>query len=190
MIDAFTVAFVVVLLAELGDKSQLLTLAFATRHHWWLVLAGVAIAALLILGVSVAAGRLFALALPTGAIEVAGGIAFLLFAIWTARGDAHGDAAVAAAGSRRMALLTIVGAFLVAELGDKTMLATLTLAAMQEPVGTWLGGSAGMVSANVVAIVVGAVLGARLPERPIRLVAAAAFVVFGVLLLAEGLGLI
>jgi putative Ca2+/H+ antiporter (TMEM165/GDT1 family) len=78
-------------------------------------------------------------------------------------------------------------AFFLAELGDKTMLATVTLATDNGIVGTWLGSTVGMVAADALAIVVGLLLGARLPERVIRVGAAATFVVFGLLLIAEGL---
>ena len=81
------------------------------------------------------------------------------------------------------------GVIFLAELGDKTMLATITLATTNEPIGTWLGSTAGMVAADALAIGVGAVLGSRLPERAIKIFAAVAFVVFGVILIAEGLGL-
>ena len=79
-------------------------------------------------------------------------------------------------------MVTIGTAFFLAELGDKTMLATITLATTEEPIGTWLGSTAGMVAADALAIAVGATLGARLPERAIKLFAAATFVVFGALL--------
>jgi putative Ca2+/H+ antiporter (TMEM165/GDT1 family) len=68
------------------------------------------------------------------------------------------------------------------------MLATITLATTEEPWGTWLGSTAGMVAADAMAIALGAFLGTRLPERAVRLFAAASFVVFGALLLLEGLG--
>jgi Ca2+/H+ antiporter, TMEM165/GDT1 family len=191
LIEAFLLALGVVLVAELGDKSQLLTLAFATRYPAWLVLLGVGIASLLMMAGAVLVGAAFAMALPTEPIQVVAGVAFLLFAAWTLPGDDdddHADARPARSGG--MALVTIVAAYVIAEFGDKTMLVTLTLAATNDPVGTWLGASAGMFGANVAAVIVGAVLGARLPRRPVRLLAAGAFVVFGVLLLAEGLGLI
>jgi putative Ca2+/H+ antiporter (TMEM165/GDT1 family) len=70
------------------------------------------------------------------------------------------------------------------------MLATVTLATTNEPIGTWLGSTAGMVAADAIAIAVGALLGARLPERTIKLFAGLAFVVFGVVLVVEGLHLI
>jgi putative Ca2+/H+ antiporter (TMEM165/GDT1 family) len=87
-------------------------------------------------------------------------------------------------------MLTIGTAFFLAELGDKTMLATVTLATTEEPIGTWLGSTAGMVAADALAIALGAILGTRLPERAIKVFAAAAFVVFGALLIVQGLGLL
>jgi len=77
-------------------------------------------------------------------------------------------------------------AFFLAELGDKTMLATITLATTEGLVGTWAGSTVGMVLADALAIVVGQQLGARLPERAIRIGASITFVVFGVILVIEG----
>ncbi len=70
------------------------------------------------------------------------------------------------------------------------MLATVTLATNEEPWGTWLGSTAGMVVADAIAIAIGAILRARLPERGVKLVAATVFVVFGALLAADGLGMV
>ena len=68
------------------------------------------------------------------------------------------------------------------------MLAATTLATREEPVATWLGSTAGMVAADGIAIVIGKALAARLPERAIRVGAAITFVVFGAILILEGLG--
>jgi putative Ca2+/H+ antiporter (TMEM165/GDT1 family) len=190
-VDAFLLSFGVILLAELGHKSQLMALAFAARYRPLTVLAAVSIATLLVHAGSVLLGSVFALALPTSAIQIVAGLAFLGFAAWTIRGDTLGEQDEdRARRTGRSALVTIGVAFFLAELGDKTMLATVTLATTQEPVGTWLGSTAGMVVADAIAIAIGALLGTRLPERAIRLFAAAAFVVFGLLLLAEGLHLV
>jgi putative Ca2+/H+ antiporter (TMEM165/GDT1 family) len=191
MTAAFALSFGVILLAELGDKSQLMALAFASRYRPLTVLVAVTIATLIVHAGSVLLGSAFAGVLPTSAIQIAAGIAFFLFAAWTIRGDTLGeDDETRAARAGRWALVTIGTAFFLAELGDKTMLATITLATTEEPWGTWLGSTAGMVVADALAIVVGAVLGARLPEQTIKVFAAAAFVIFGVLLVAEGLGLL
>ncbi len=187
---AFVLSFGIVFLAELGDKSQLMALAFAARYRALTVLVAVAVATLVVHAGSVFVGAAFALALPTGPIRVTAGLAFLGFAVWTIRGDALGeDDERRAAAAGRSALATVGAAFLLAELGDKTMLATVTLATTEAPLGTWLGSTAGMVAADAIAIGVGAMLGNRLPGRAIRCFAAAAFVAFGAVLVVEGLGL-
>jgi Ca2+/H+ antiporter, TMEM165/GDT1 family len=190
-VNAFALSFGVVLLAELGDKSQLMALAFASRYRAWTVLIAITVATLLVHAGSVLLGATVATALPTSAIQVLAGLAFFAFAAWTIRGDKLGDDDERrAAQVGRWALVTIGTAFFLAELGDKTMLATITLATTEEPWGTWLGSTAGMVVADGIAIAIGALLGSRLPERTVKIFAAVAFVVFGVFLLAEGLGVI
>ena len=82
-------------------------------------------------------------------------------------------------------MLTVGVVFFLAELGDKTMLATITLATREGLFGTWLGSTIGMVVADALAIGVGRLLGARLPERAIRIGAAVSFFVFAALLLFE-----
>ena len=188
--SAFFLSFGVIFLAELGDKSQLMAMAFATRYRPLTVLAAVTVATLIVHAGSVLLGAAVALALPTQAIQVAAGVAFLVFAAWTIRGDELGEAEQGRAKrTGRWAMVTIGTAFFLAELGDKTMLATITLATTEEPIGTWLGSTAGMVAADAIAIAIGALMGARLPERAIKVFAAGAFVLFGVILIAQGLGL-
>jgi len=190
-VDAFLLSFGVIFLAELGDKSQLMALAFASRYRAWIVLVAVTLATLLVHAASVLVGSLFAVALPTSLIQVVAGIAFFVFAAWTLRGDELGEEDEGrAARSGRWAIVTIGTAFFLAELGDKTMLATITLATTEAPLGVWLGSTAGMVAADALAIGIGALLGTRLPERAIRIFAAVAFVVFGAILVAEGLHIV
>jgi putative Ca2+/H+ antiporter (TMEM165/GDT1 family) len=115
-------------------------------------------------------------------------LAFLGFAAWTLRGDSlDEDEAAKASKSTRSAIIAASVAFFLAELGDKTMLATITLATTEGALGTWAGSTLGMVAADALAIGVGKQLGARLPERVIRIGATATFVVFGLILLVEGL---
>ena len=183
VLSAFGVAVSVVFVAELGDKSQLLTLAFAARYRWPVVLAGVSIATALLMAVSVSIGGLAGAVLPRRAIEIVAGVVFLGFAAWTLWGSEDDDSEDAGT-STRGALRTVVTAFAVAELGDKTMLATVALASTRSWLGIWAGATVGMVAANSLALVLGDQVGARLPQQAIRYGAAALFVVFGVLLLA------
>jgi putative Ca2+/H+ antiporter (TMEM165/GDT1 family) len=188
--NAFVLSFGVILLAELGDKSQLMALAFAARYKALTVLSAVTVATLIVHAGSVLLGAAFALALPTKLIQVVAGLAFLGFAAWTLRGDKLGESDEGRAKQTgRWALVTVGVAFFLAELGDKTMLATITLATTEEPWGTWLGSTGGMVLADAIAIAIGAFLGTRLPERAVKVFAAASFVFFGALLIAQGLGL-
>jgi Ca2+/H+ antiporter, TMEM165/GDT1 family len=190
-VDAFLLSFAVIFVAELGDKSQLMALAFATRYGAIDVLVGISIATLLVHLGSVLLGAVVATALPTRAISIVAGLAFFVFAAWTLRGDTLDEEGAAKASRTTGSIIVAVGsAFFLAELGDKTMLATITLATREEPVGTWLGSTAGMVAADAIAIAVGRLLGSRLPERAIRFGAAAAFVIFGAILILEGTGVL
>ena len=185
---AFGVSFGAIFVAEMGDKSQLMALAFATRFRALSILIGITIATALVHAVSVGIGALLQVALPTRAINLAAGVLFLGFAVWTLRGDTltEADEARAARGGERGAVATASATFFLAELGDKTMLATITLATTYAPVGVWIGSTVGMVAADALAILVGRVLGARLPERAVRIGAAVLFVLFGVALIVEG----
>jgi len=187
-VGAFLLSFGVIFVAELGDKSQLMAMAFATRYRTLEVLVGITVATAVVHAGSVVAGAAFAAALPTRAIGIAGGLAFLGFAWWTIRGDRlTEEERERTRRPARSALVAVGTAFFLAELGDKTMIATITLAASEEPLGTWIGSTVGMVAADGLAIVVGRVLGTRLPERAVSRFATASFVVFGVLLLVDAI---
>ena len=188
MWSALVLSFGVILVAELGDKSQLMALAFAARFKALPVLIGITIATTATHAISVGIGSVLGAQLPTDTIAVVAGVAFLLFAGWTLRGDSLDDEESSAAErTTRNAVVAASVAFFLAELGDKTMLATITLATTEDPWGTFIGSTLGMVAADALAIVVGQMLGSRLPERAIRIGATIAFVVFGVLLILEGL---
>jgi putative Ca2+/H+ antiporter (TMEM165/GDT1 family) len=183
---ALAISFGVIFVAELGDKSQLMALTFATRFRTVPVLVGITVATAVVHLVSVAVGYGFGAALPTGWISLVAALAFLAFGAWTLRGDALTDDEQEKAGrTTRSAVLAVGVAFFLAELGDKTMLATITLATQHGWLGTWLGSTLGMVAADALAILLGRMLGRRLPERAIRYGAAALFAVFGVWLLVE-----
>ncbi len=186
---AMVVAFGAIFVAEMGDKSQLMALAFATRFRPVPILVGITIATAAVHAVSVGIGAILQVSLPTRAINLAAGALFLGFAAWTLRGDtltAADEERVERSGGRS-AVVTASVAFFLAELGDKTMLATITLATTYSPLGVWIGSTVGMVAADGLAIAVGRLLGTRLPERAVKIGAAALFVLFGVALILEGL---
>ena len=186
MLSAALVSLGVVFVAELGDKSQLMTMTYALRHRWWVVLSGVAIAAFLVHGLSVTIGHFVGLTLPQRPIAFAAAIAFLLFAAWTWRdsrkADDDEDVQVA---EPRYVIFAVISSFVLAELGDKTMLATVALASDHDWAGVWIGATVGMVLADGVAIAVGAQLHKRLPERFLHSLASVLFLLFGLWLLFD-----
>jgi putative Ca2+/H+ antiporter (TMEM165/GDT1 family) len=188
VLAASLLSFGVIFIAELGDKSQLMAMTFALRHRWWVVLGGITAATTAVHLISVAVGHYLGAALPTHLIGILAGVAFVLFGLWTLRGDRlSADEATRAQRTTAPAFFAVMSAFLLAELGDKTMLATVTLAADNDWVGVWIGSTLGMVAADALAIVVGAVAGKHLPERFIQLTAAALFLAFGVGMLVGGI---
>jgi len=188
---AFLLSTAVIFVAELGDKSQLMAMTFATRYRARDVLLGITVATAIVHLVSVGIGYFVGAAFSDyrGVISIVAGVAFLGFALWTLRGDelteAEADKARRATGA---AILAVGTAFFLAELGDKTMLATITLATKEGWFGTWIGSTLGMVVADALAIGVGALLGRGLPERAIKYGAAGLFALFGFVLIAEGAG--
>ncbi|WP_434743999.1 TMEM165/GDT1 family protein [Micromonospora sp. SH-82] len=184
---ALVVSFGVIFVAELGDKSQLMALAFATRFKTVPVLIGITIATAVVHLASVAIGVGLGAALPTGWISLVAGLAFFGFGAWTLRGDnLTEEEKRRAQKNTKSAIVTVTIVFFLAELGDKTMLATITLATQYGWFGTWLGSTIGMVAADALAILVGRLLGKKLPERTIKYGAAILFAICGLWLTIEG----
>lgn len=186
MLSAVLISFAVVFVAELGDKSQLMAMTFAARFKWWVVLAGITTATALTHIASVGIGYALGSAIPTHLITAVAGVSMLVFAFWTWRGDTLSDDESATADRvTRSVFLAVTSAFFLSELGDKTMLATITLTTQHDWFGVWVGSTAGMVAADALAIAIGAILGSKLPERVIAIGATVLFFGFGGWLLAE-----
>lgn len=193
MLTALFGSAFVITLAELGDKTQILALMLACRYKAWQVIVGVFGATLLVHLISTVVGQLLGIAIPAKIVAVVAGLAFVGFGVWTLKGDTV-DEDAADKPSRFGPILTSGIAFFLAELGDKTQLATITLAgryAAQPGIseaaafwGVWMGSTIGMVVADGLAIFIGAVLGKRLPERLITRVSGVLFIVVGIYMLA------
>jgi len=186
VIAALLFSFAVIFVAELGDKTQLVAMMFALRYRWWVVLSAITAATIAVHLLSVGIGHYLGAALPTHLLAIIAGVAFVFFGLWTLRGDSLSESeASRAERATAPAFFVVMSAFVLAELGDKTMLATVTLAADRDWVGVWIGSTLGMVVADGLAILVGVVAGKHLPERIIQLVAAALFLAFGAFMLLE-----
>ncbi|HKS46991.1 MAG TPA: TMEM165/GDT1 family protein [Amycolatopsis sp.] len=186
VLSGILVDFGVIFVAELGDKSQLIALTFSTRYRALPVLAGITIATSVVHLISVAVGLGLGTALPTSWIAVAAAVAFLGFAAWTLKGDSLTEQEQNKFNrGAKSAVIAASAAFFLAELGDKTMLATVTLATQNNWFGVWLGSTAGMVAADALAILLGRQIGNRMRAEVIRYGAALLFAVFGVVLLCD-----
>jgi len=186
--SAFFISFTLIFLAELGDKSQLVALWFATRYHWLKVILAVTAATLVVHLGSTAIGASAADTLPEPAVLLIAGMSFFAFAAWGLRGDSLGETTEIRGTSFLGSFGVVAIAFFVAELGDKTQLATITLGA-REPdsfAGVWIGSTVGMVAADALAIAVGVIAAKRLPVRAMAVAAAILFSVFGALAVAKG----
>lgn len=167
-----------VVLAEMGDKTQLLAMCFAARYRWqtvmWAVFAATAVNHLL----AVMAGNFLTAVMPLEYVKVAAAASFIVFGLWTIRGD---TAECDSRPPRFSPFWTVAIAFFIAETGDKTQLATVSLAVEYNTIiPVWLGTTAGMLIADAVGIIFGVVMGKKIPERAIKWVAAVTFIAFGI----------
>jgi putative Ca2+/H+ antiporter (TMEM165/GDT1 family) len=186
--ESLLAALGLVFLAELGDKTQLVALGFGARYRLGPVLLGVFAAYAASNLLSVLVGSVLGAALPTRAIGIGGGILFLAFALWSLRmGPEEEHELEEVKISERHVVLSVAVAMFVAELGDKTMLATATLAAQGNPVLVWIGATIGICLSGAVGVLVGRSVGARLPEHAIRIGSSVLFALFGLVLLVTNL---
>ena len=198
MINGLLLATVAVVLAEMGDKTQLLAMAFAARFRWQTVLWAVFAATLVNHLMAVSLGNFITEFIPMAWIKFSAAASFIGFALWTIRGDTlEGEERR----QGRSPFWTVAIAFFIAEMGDKTQLMTIALAAeeaikvggmgwiakAQQIVPVWMGTTLGMMIADAFGIVLGIVLHKRIPEKLVKWFAASCFAGFGLIGLHEAL---
>ena len=173
-------AFGVLFIAELGDKTQLLALGFGARYRLRTVAIGLLLGYAVAGAVATLVGGVLGAALPERPIALASGILFLGFGLLALRRrDNDNDRVIT--GSTVIASIALTIA--VGEMGDKTQLATVALAARSNPLATWFGSTLGEVAAGMIGALAGQRLGTRLNPRVLRYASAALFAGFGVALL-------
>ncbi|HBC91797.1 MAG TPA: UPF0016 domain-containing protein [Pelotomaculum sp.] len=174
----FLGAVAMVVLAEMGDKTQLLAMAFATRFSARAVLIGVFVATILNHALAVALGTYLGASFNMDIVKAVAAGSFIIFGLWTIRGDKLDNEH-----KRKTAygpIVTVAIAFFLAEMGDKTQLATVALAAKyNSPYLTLFGTTVGMLIADALGIYVGVIAGKRIPEKTVKWISAMIFIVFG-----------
>ncbi|HEY1094730.1 MAG TPA: TMEM165/GDT1 family protein [Glycomyces sp.] len=182
LLIAAGVAFGAVFVGEMGDKSQLMALTFATKYRMRTVILGLFIAIAALIGLSVGVGAAAGNLLPTDWIRLAAALMFIGFGLWGLKPE---NGAVEEEGpikERGTGLLTVVSAMFLAEFGDKTMIIAMGMGSSYHPSGVWIGGTAGMLAADLLAVFAGAWVAKRVPEKVIRYVSSGLFLVIGLLL--------
>lgn len=177
--EALLASFLIVFLAEMGDKTQFLVMAFAAKYDWKRVFAGMTLGIFVVHSLAVAVGSLAGNFVPADVMRIAASLLFIGFGIWTLRGDEEDEEE--AHDSRFGPLFTVAMTFIVGEMGDKTQFAAMTMAAQYE--NAWLpvlaGAVSGMIAADSLGILAGALLHRRLPAQKMRILSAGIFLLFG-----------
>lgn len=182
--EAVLVSTAVVALAEIGDKTQLLAFVLAARFRRPVpIIAGIALATLVNHGLAGALGAWITTVMSPQVLRWAVGLSFLGMAIWTLVPDEIGDDEARLA--QRLGVFgTTLVTFFLAEMGDKTQVATIALAAhFSAPVLVVVGTTAGMLIADVPAVFVGDRFAARIPMRLVHGIAAGLFAILGLVAL-------
>jgi len=176
--EAFIASLLFVVLAEMGDKTQLLAMAFAAKYRAHKVLIAVFLATLINHSLAVVTGRLLSAVIPMDIISLVAALSFIVFGLWTIHGDSlHGEDKKE---SRFGPIVTVGIAFFLAEMGDKTQLATISLAVeYKNMLNVLMGTTLGMVIADAVGIIVGIVMRKHIPEKTIKWISAIIFILFG-----------
>ena len=190
----FLSVLAMVFIAEMGDKTQFLMIAMASKYKIRDILIGVAAAILVLNAFAIGLGLLIGNVLPTAVINIVAGVAFLCFAYLAVGGDDDEEEHCVSGKCKRNSIITVFGTFFIAELGDKTQLTALTLAAdsttggieLSKVIYVFLGASIALFAADVIGLLIGYFLGKTLPSYVFAWISFAIFAVFGVTKLLPG----
>lgn len=182
LVIAFLNSVLLVVVGEMGDKTQLLVMGMASKYKVRYIISGVLIALILNQSLAVLVGSYVGSVLPISIISIGAGISFVVFGLWTIRGDSVDGSGEKI--SHFSPTVTVAIAFFLAEMGDRTQLMTISLAAeYRNPVGVFMGTITGMAIADGIGLIFGAWICKHIPEIYIKWVAGMVFMVFGTITL-------
>lgn len=179
-------AFAFIFIAEMGDKTQILAMAFATKYSIKKVLLGIFLGSLLNHGLAVLLGNSLTRIIDPNTLQIIAGFTFVLFALWSLK--MNDDEEEVKTKVKFGPVITVALAFFIGELGDKTQLTAITLSASADfPLFILMGTVLGMLVTGALGIYVGIKMGNKIPELFIKLGAAIIFFIFGFLKLTQSL---
>ena len=177
--ESLVASFLLIFIAEMGDKTQLVAMAFTARFKASQVILAISAASILNNLIAVTAGSFLSGVFSLSVIKITAYILFILFGFWTISGGKDGEEK---SGKKIIInpFFTVAIFFFISEFGDKTQIAAMTLTMNYgSPVYVLIGASAGMICANLIGIGAGVLLGKKVPAEVIKLVSAAIFILFG-----------
>lgn len=178
MFAAYLKALTLIFLAEMGDKTQLMAMTFATKYKVKDILLGIAIGAFFNHGLAILLGSFLQKVISFEIIYLVAGVVFIIFGLLSLKVE---DEEVEETATKFGPIVTVSIAFFIGELGDKTQLTALALSTSQGyPALILLGTVSGMVLTGLLGIWVGIKLGSKIPEMQLKIGAATIFMVFGI----------
>jgi putative Ca2+/H+ antiporter (TMEM165/GDT1 family) len=178
--ETFLSSFIFIFIAEMGDKTQLLALTFATKFKALNVILSIAVATILTHLLAVIAGRMIASFFPVLIIQIIASLFFIAFGVWTLYNNDSGDTDK---GNKlpTTSFFTMTLAFFIAEMGDKSQLATMTLSMKYKTPALVLAGTTlGIICADTIAIILGMVMGKKIPQKIVTFISAIIFLASGI----------
>ena len=177
--EAFGAAFLLIFFAEMGDKTQFLVMALAGRYDSRRVFAGMTLGIIVVHALAVLLGATIGSFLPAEKMAVVASILFICFGLWSLKGEDEKEDEECQS-SRFGPVATVALTFVVGEMGDKTQLAAVALAA---DYGSWLmvfaGAVAGMILADGMGLVAGNYLQKKISSAAMQKISACIFILFG-----------
>ena len=175
-------SFLIIFLAELGDKTQLLTIALASKYPIEKVIYGVVSATAALMLIAVFLGEIIQNFVPRLFISILAGAFFIIYGLMMIKPVGEEKEESERAIKAKDPFWAVFSALFLAELGDKTQLATFALAAKYgTPIQVWIGATLGMATVNLFGIVIGNVLKNYLPEKIITYISGGIFILFGLI---------
>lgn len=186
---AFFSVLATIFIAELGDKTQFFVMGLAAKEKTGNVVLGMGLAILLLNLMAVYLGVMLSGFVSPELIRLVSGFAFLVFAYLSLADEKSEESSGKV---RRFAALSIAMLFFMAELGDKTQLSVIALAAQKPSMKMWIffGAVLGMLLSDGVGLFVGVKVGKKLPEKLFARIAFAIFAVFGMVSIRESIDLL
>lgn len=185
MVSELVRAFLFIFIAEMGDKTQILAMAFATKYKVKQVVLGIVIGSFLNHALAVLLGSNLQRIIPLNTLSIVAGFSFILFGVWSLKFD---DEEEKQKPDKYGPVMTVSIAFFIGELGDKTQLTAIALSSdAVYPIFILMGTVLGMMVTGLIGIFIGMKLGSKIDDFYIKIAASIVFFVFGYLKLFESL---